>query len=331
METKIVFSLMGHTDRVRYLAFNHEGLELASAGGHEFMVWDVKTGGVIREVTGVSTYGSFSPDQHLCIGLQTSGLEKSLDLWDLVGDQRIGHYQEKSNTSSREDWERQLTLAGGAIISSDGKLAATGISRNTRYGYDKGICIWQLPELQRLRQFGWNQYGHHFDYHNSAFLPHTHQLLAGMDELILWDADSGKELRRFPSKTDMLALSEDGRTAVTMPNTASNNWIHIWDIQKGVEVGRITEGKLDDICSLSISHDKNLVAAGHFEYMGSGAISVWYMATSKEAFHVKLHNHSVDAIAFSPDGRLVASGDGDGMIYIWSLPDSVLNFCSKLK
>jgi WD40 repeat protein len=71
---------------------------------------------------------------------------------------------------------------------------------------------------------------------------------------------------------------------------------------------------------MAITADGSLVAASTSLPDGKGALLVWE-ATSDKVVRKEQMPQRMTALAFSPDGKLLAAGNKDGLITVWPLPE----------
>jgi len=192
-----------------------------------------------------------------------------------------------------------------------------------------------LPEgaLARLGTLNW-RHGSPLTY--LAFLPDGKGVLTASQDSILrlWDRDSGKEIRRFgktpgdanaPGQAQMMgrfygvgstsvALSPDGKT-LAVTNGAS---IQLWEVATGKELPGL-KGPQNGVFTITFSPDsKTLAGRG-----GDQVIYLWDTSTAKEIRQIKnkppenrpgvvfinVWGGSSPSLAFSPDGKTLASGE----------------------
>lgn len=129
----------------------------------------------------------------------------------------------------------------------------------------------------------------------------------------LWDAHSGKEIRTLPGKTsdvqvNTLDLNHDGTVL------ASASWdrtIKVWDTRSGISASHI--GPTNYITeSLDISPDGRWIVAANGK-----TIHLWDIK-SGNLIWTGNHNEAIKSVAFSVNGKWVASGSTDKTIKIWS-------------
>ena len=96
----------------------------------------------------------------------------------------------------------------------------------------------------------------------------------------------------------------------------NHGWIQIWDATRntGVPAKAIhTWFKGEDLGIRSISWSDDVMAVGADE----GMISLVDIRTPDDGIKISQHRDSVLGLKWSPDGTFLASGDRNGLVYIW--------------
>jgi WD40 repeat protein len=157
------------------------------------------------------------------------------------------------------------------------------------------------------------QLGHSLGVESVAFSPDGKYVLTGSYDgtARLWEAETGRELRRFdghsmgPSDSAVpfgfvvksVAFSPDGRHVLTV----RDNTARMWEAETGMEVRRF-EGHAEMVWSAAFSPDGEHVLTGSFDK----TTRVWEAETGKEIRRFEADR--VRSVAYSPDGKYVLSG-----------------------
>lgn len=170
--------------------------------------------------------------------------------------------------------------------------------------------------------------------------PDGKQLLTGDDKgvAILWEVPEGRELKRLTSQgwLKAVALSPDSRQALTCASSTRYanfpNSLHLWDVASGkvaLNLGETLAGKRKGSQAMGAaaacySPDGKTIGlaqgAGEIEG-GVGKVFLVDAASGKVLQEISAHQGGVVALAFSPDGRTIASSGRDTLVKLWNVTD----------
>ena len=137
----------------------------------------------------------------------------------------------------------------------------------------------------------------------------------------LYDAETQSELALLTGDThtvNSVVFSPDGTKLVGTGDT-----VKLWSVLTGENLATFTtftEGEY--IESAALSPDGTLIAAGtvYLQFPNlTGRILLWDVVTQTRIATFQANMNGVVALAFSPDGKTLASGSRDGKVKIWDV------------
>jgi WD40 repeat protein len=306
----------GHTTPVFSLAFSPDGGSLASGDSEEgtLIVWDLKDHKPRHTFTGhfpnVLSM-AYSPDGKILASGDgyyrgTGGLDAQIRLWDLSAGRLLRQFP------------GHLNSVESLAFSPDGKRLASG-------GHDARTKVWDAATGRRLLQIR----GEDTWYKSVAFSPDGKNLLiAGSPGVrALWGADSGRKVRDLGTPGDesraieFAAFLPGGRTVLTRESERGGtelNEARIWDAETGHLLRSFTLGDTNGSQNcFALAPDGNTLATG--EAHGKAGIQLWDTTTGKRVGLLNGHKRGTAALAFSPDGKTLASGGRDTTVLLWEV------------
>jgi COMPASS component SWD3 len=147
-----------------------------------------------------------------------------------------------------------------------------------------------------------------------------------------WSIEKGKELEDLRAQqTNVLSLSmtPNGKTLVSSGKDAI---IHIWDLTRKRDDDEddyiLEEFDISflehsyEVLSTVISPDGSVLVSGALD-----GIRVWTIAPSRPLYKLAEIGNPVYALAFNPNGYVVASGNDEGRVQFWNVREG--NFISE--
>jgi WD40 repeat protein len=330
------------------LAFSPDGrLIAAGSSQHTIKFWDVATGREVRTLRGHSEYVSmvaFSPDGRL---LASSSYDRTAKIWDVASGRAIGTLTGNLAIPSPV-WASSMAFSPTANILvlgiADGPIRAwdtsTGRELQPFGGHSVGVTSAQYSPDGHLIAYGsfdgtisiWDAAsgrqrgvlrGHADTVNSLAFSPDGRFLASGSSDHTakLWDVASGREVRTFSGHADKVmsvAYSPDGRMVAS---GSGDRTVKLWDAGSGSAL-RTFRSNAEWINSVAFSPDGLMLAASSGDLSSPGvgannAIELWDVPSGRALHSLIGHGAWVTAVAFAPDGKLLASASGDRTVKLW--------------
>lgn len=302
-------ALTGYQGRVGSLAYNSTGSLLASADSNagQVVIWDTQTRVRVGEPIAAGNYItdlSFAPDTD---SLAFSMIDGRLEVWDIGSKSLV--------------WASQASpLAIQAIaFSPDGRFL-------TAAGEEKIIWLW---DAENGKPLGNPFIGHQSAITSLAFSPDSRFLASaeqGSQPLIkLWDMENGQLVRDFEQAHSAsiyrLAFNPTGEW---LTSASGDDSLLLWDVNTGRPLSTPLSGHSSDVLALAISPDgQTLASAGTDD-----TLILWSLSWDANSgqFIAQIigkpltgHSNNIMDLAYSPDGRFLASGSDDASVRIWDV------------
>ena len=158
--------------------------------------------------------------------------------------------------------------------------------------------------------------GHDIDVNDVQFSPDGSMLATAGDDgrLRIWNPDTGEPISTVFGRRGVVGQSFDADGALVAAVWPDEGALRIADPVTG-RVVRTIDG-LDEVpFDSALSPDGERVAVG---MVGSDVARVYDVATGEPVAILPKHRYSVNSVAWSPDGRWIATGSGDSSVRVWS-------------
>jgi WD40 repeat protein len=334
--------LEGHTQDVALLAFSPDGQILASGSyDNTTRLWDVATGELRATLEGHSgdvRSLAFSPDGTILVSA-SSWEDNTVRLWDVPSGAPLAVLDGCTRTAHRGEVSR-------VAFSPDGSRLAVSCG-------DAGAVVWDVSTSQPQPVL-WK--GDGGPVNSLALSPDGAVLAVGRGNgwteagtVQLWDVTTGQERAVLEGHTvwvQGVAFSPDG---TLLASGSGDRTVRLWNVTTGelvLTLGPLSDGFVagessiydddsdvvlhpdiysDAVWSVAFSPDGTKLAVGRGDpWVGPGSMQLYDAATGEPLteFYAKApplccEMVSVYDLAFSPDGTLLATADGDGVARVW--------------
>jgi WD40 repeat protein/serine/threonine protein kinase len=285
------------------VAFTRDGRRLATGGAWEqgLTLWDAETGRLLGTLPAhrhpVSAL-AFNTDGGR---LASASVGRSVSLWDTTTAELLKTLPHTGNVL-------------GVAFSPDGRRLASA-------GEDKTVHVWDAATRREVLGL----HGHTDMCGCVAFSPDGWRLASASHDgtIRVWDAtplraDEGQETLTFPQHDEVrsLAVSPDGRWIASAGN---GTLVRVWDAATG-RVSFNFPGHSAPVFSVAWHPDPN---RRHIATAGSPgrqhAVKIWDASDGRVDVRIPVGRGAgpYQALAFSPDGRYLVTGQLEGAVQVW--------------
>src|SRR5215213_4553232 len=341
---KRLSNLIGRANMAYSVRFSADGNELTSGGRTR---WDLRTGRGLRMIpdTGEKTYGVATPDGRLVLVRKAN--TNVLTLVESPSGKHLFTLTPSGETGIvvRTHFSADTTMVAvvyGAV--EDQHPTQTSFTRGAQ------VKIWDLKTGRELRSITPSEIPMQAEFSADG---RSIAVIGGMGQLSLWDVQSGSKLRDLSASTMPNFTPPTTIKPGQMPTMPNMN-----DLAAMITntIGTMSAGTMGQtVTSLAFTSDGKLLATGGVESkanidiaaMMSGAtnqrqkkgskqpdpadlmrdlkveavgqVQLWDVASGQPIAAIKGHGRGVSKVAFSRDGKLLASGGTDNTIKIWDV------------
>ncbi len=309
---------------VTALAFTNDNARLVTGGHHELLVWNVADGKLEKRIRTRSERAyamTFLPDGKLVVAGGRPGQEGDVRVYDINGgkpkvENGVAHLDGVADTGVML---KQLLEADDSVLcldaTPDGKLLASG-------GSDRIVNVWDLAggiTAARLTQSIEN----HADWvFGVALSPDGKSLLTcSRDKTAkVWDIGTKESVLTFPGHQAPVygvAVQADGKQGFSV---GEDNQLRGWATTGDGKQTRAAAAGAKGVFKVVVNRKQPLMAT----CSGDTTVRLWNVASGAAVRTLSGHTDWTYAVAFSPDGNLVASGAFNGEVKIWKVADGMV-------
>ena len=295
---------MAHVQSVDCMAFHKEGSLLVSGGFQDYVKgWAIPDAFLINKSLPKFNYVwslKFSPDGTLLAGaVQTHLNNWKIYIWEIPSQKEIKLIEEYPKTFKFLEF------------SDDGKILFS-------LDFYSELTLWSIPDGNKIRSI--EQFG------NILAVSPDRKILATVIKKVikLYSVPEVELIKEFnlseSGGINAMNFSPDGSLLIVGGTNETYQGI--------ITIRTISDGKIikviqpeSDALSIAISSDSKILASGLYDK----SIKLWNIPDGSLIKTLKGHNSTPKTLAFSPDGKILASGSAEyeGAIILWESPNYI--------
>ncbi len=305
-----------HKTFIDGVAFSPDGKRFASCDPYQIEVWDVASAKRLA-LTAIGAdyqwwaFAGFTNDGLPLVlrpdGKAPLGKGAKIALTDAITNKVV--------VTFKDLWSDGLI--GPFALSPDGKLLAVAEGKLVvLWDATTGVELGTLPGRQQTPIYG------------LTFSPDGRTLASSSaaagdqaGEIKLWDLARRKEVRQIGGAASYfkLAFTPDGRTLAADMEADKTDGVKLFDVATGKEIAFVqqspTGGRLDGFAIAP--NGKTVVVAWRAVADAKPSLVLYNAATAQEVGRLTPTSERMSALAFSPDGKLLATGDNADTVRWW--------------
>jgi dipeptidyl aminopeptidase/acylaminoacyl peptidase len=305
-----IFESFGEGEVLRSVAFTPDNSVLASTAGNtedfNIHLWDVASGEAIGTLSGhggIVWDIAFSPDGKILASVSSDGTAK---VWDW----------ENGELLKSLDFPAEVV---NVSFSPDGQILAVG-------GVDELLNQVQMAAIWTFSVSTWQpliKFPEYLNMNAMTYSPNGMILAGGgtSRNIQMWRTSDGAALftLNHAHQVGDVAIAPDGSalataTCETVLNTeCTEGSVWLWNLSTGRLIKRLA-GFPSIVTRVAFSPDSSFLIAGS----RTGMLRVYATSDYEPRFEATSPG-GVEALTFSPDGRLLASGGANGEVHLWKV------------
>ncbi|KAI0321344.1 pre-mRNA splicing factor [Amylostereum chailletii] len=245
---------------------------------------------------GVSVVRLFPEIGHL---LLSGSMDTKIKLWDVY-----------THGNCLRTFHGHVKAVKDVTFSNDGRKFLS-------CGYDRQMKLWDTETGQCLQRFSNGKIPYVIRFHPDEDKQHV--FLAGMSDkkIIQYDMNSGEITQEYDQHlgpVNTITFVDENRRFVT---TSDDKTIRAWDYDIPVVIKYIAEPHMHSMPAVTLHPSKKYFAAQSLD----NQILIYSTDNFRQNRKKRFAGHSVAGYAcqvgFSPDGKWISSGDGEGNVVFW--------------
>ncbi|KAF8649868.1 hypothetical protein AX16_005630 [Volvariella volvacea WC 439] len=269
---------------------------LQEAGSQECFIPKVCIHTWTGHTQGVSVIRTFPETGHLFI---SGSMDTKIKLWDIY-----------THGNCLRTFHGHVKAVKDICFSNDGRQFLS-------CAYDRTMKLWDTETGQCIKRFGNGKIPYVVRFHPDPDKQHI--FLAGMSDkkIIQYDMNSGEITQEYDQHlgpVNTITFVDENRRFVT---TSDDKTIRAWDFDIPVVIKYIAEPHMHSMPAVTLHPSKKYFAAQSLD----NQILIYSTDNFRQNRKKRFAGHSVAGYAcqvgFSPDGKWISSGDGEGNVVFW--------------